>query len=332
MSTLPSPATNGERDFLRDIALKPFDEVTVIEFVRLLGIANRVVQSETGKLDLSDKARLADALDDVKRLHEEKMKFFERTIELERELATAKRQACTSEHWVYAFWRAATSKKGVSALEIRRQTRLSYKSALFMMHRIRHAMAEVAPDQLGGAGKIVEADEAYWGTEKGKTRQGKRAGGAMPAMNKVFALVERGGRVRSMHVPSVTGDNLKRILEDQVAKDTHVMTDSSPRYNLLKRTHGFAKYDQVNHSKGEYVRGIVYTNSVENYFSILKRGLHGIYHHVSTKHLHRYLSEFDFRYTNRELSDGERTSLAIKLSEGKRLMYVQPAQGAGKAQ
>lgn len=90
------------------------------------------------------------------------------------------------------------------------------------------------------------------------------------------------------------------------------------------RDHGFARYDQINHSRGEYVRGIVTTNHVENYFSILKRGLHGIYHHVSTQHFHRYLSEFDFRYSNRELSDGERTVLAIKKAGGKRLTYKQP--------
>jgi hypothetical protein len=229
-------------------------------------------------------------------------------------------------HWCYAFWRAATSKKGVSALEIKRQTGLSYKSALFLLHRIRYAMEDAPADKLGGEGKIVEADETYFGTEPGKKRG--KAGGALKTMNKIVTLVERGGSIRSMHVPDVTSKNLKDVLERHVAPNTHVMTDSSPRYNLLKRTNPFAKYSQVNHSKGEYARGIVSTNTVEGYFSILKRGLNGIYHNVSHAHLHRYLAEFDFRWTNRELSDGARTVLAIKRSQGKRLMYSQPAAKA----
>jgi len=229
-------------------------------------------------------------------------------------------------HWAYAFWRAATSKKGVSALEIHRQTGLSYKSSLFLLHRIRYAMAGTAFEPVGGTGKTVEADETYWGTEEGKTRKGKRHGAVMPAMNKIVSLVERNGGVRSFHVASVTGDNLKRILKEQIANGSTVYTDASPRYNQFKRDHGFAWYEQVNHSIGEYVRGDAHTNTVEGFFSILKRGLTGIYHNVSTVHLHRYLAEFDFRYSNRELSDGERTALAIKQAEGKRLTYRCPPQ------
>jgi transposase-like protein len=229
-------------------------------------------------------------------------------------------------HWCFAFWRAATSKKGVSALEIHRQTGICYKSSLFMLHRIRYAMADTPFAPLGGQGKVVEADETYFGTERGQSRAGKRGGAAHPAMNKIVSLLERKGRVRSFHVASVTGENLKAVLERHIDKASYVVTDASPRYNLLKRTHPFAKYEQVNHSAGEYVRGLATTNTVESYFSVLKRGLHGIYHNVSTEHLHRYLAEFDFRYTNRELSDGERTALAIKRSEGKRLLYRQPVQ------
>ena len=225
-------------------------------------------------------------------------------------------------HWCYAFWRAATSKKGVSALEIKRHTALSYKSSLFLLHRIRYAMQDAPVAQIGGHGKIVEADETYFGTEPGKKRG--KAGGALTTMNKIVSLVERKGNVRSFHVADVRGENLKQVLTEQIAKDTHVMTDSSPRYNLLKREQPFAKHSQVNHSKGEYVRGIAHTNTVEGYFSILKRGLNGIYHNVSHAHLHRYLAEFDFRYTNRELSDGERTALAIRSANGKRLMYKTP--------
>jgi transposase-like protein len=229
-------------------------------------------------------------------------------------------------HWAFAFWRAATSKKGVSALEIHRQTGLSYKSSLFLLHRIRYAMADTPFEPIGGKGKTVEADETYFGTEKGKSRKGTRGGDTLKAMNKIVSLVERNGAVRSFHVPDVTGKNLKAILQSEIAKGSKVYTDASPRYNQLKRDHGFAWYGQVNHSIGEYVRGDAHTNTVEGYFSVLKRGLTGIYHNVSTAHLHRYLAEFDFRYTNRELSDGERTTLAIKQAEGKRLRYSEPAQ------
>jgi transposase-like protein len=234
------------------------------------------------------------------------------------------------KHWCFAFWRASTSKKGVSALEIHRQTGLSYKSSLFLLHRIRYAMADMPAMQMGGSGKIVEADETYFGTETGKPKKqrGRRGGAAHNAMNKIVALVERGGGVRSFHVADVRSENLKAVLMAQIDKESHVMTDSSPRYNLVKREKPFANYDQINHSKGEYVRGEVTTNHVEGYFNILKRGLHGIYHNVSSHHLHRYLSEFDFRYTNRHLDDGERTTLAIRKANGKRLMYKEPVKKA----
>ncbi|MGQ0523584.1 MAG: IS1595 family transposase, partial [Betaproteobacteria bacterium] len=153
-------------------------------------------------------------------------------------------------------------------------------------------------------------------------------GAAMKTMNKIVALVERGGGVRSMHVADVTSSNLKEIMMTNVHKDAHLMTDSSNRYNMLKRENHFAKYDQVNHNRKEYVRGIVSTNTVEGYFSLLKRGLNGIHHNVSGFHLHRYLAHYDFLYTNRHLEDGERVCLAIRKANGKRLMYKQPVKRA----
>ncbi len=127
--------------------------------------------------------------------------------------------------------------------------------------------------------------------------------------------------MRSYHVPDVTGENLKRVLMSKIAPESHVITDSSPRYNEMKRLQPFAKYEQVNHSKGEYVRGKAHTNTVEGYFSLLKRGLIGTYHHVSSHHLNRYISEFDFRYNNREVTDSERANVALKGITGKRLTY-----------
>jgi transposase-like protein len=122
-------------------------------------------------------------------------------------------------------------------------------------------------------------------------------------------------------VPDVTSVNLKKILLEKIAPESHVMTDSSPRYNDVKRENPFKSYEQVNHSKKEYVRGNVHTNTVEGFFSLLKRGLIGTYHHVSSHHLQRYVAEFDFRYNNREVTDTERANNALKGIAGKRLTY-----------
>jgi transposase-like protein len=193
-----------------------------------------------------------------------------------------------------------------------------------MTHRIREAMKKNPAGLLGGGGRIVEADESYFGSENDRTKKRGRGGRAMKQMNKIVALVERDGEVRSYHVADVTGENLKETLKKNIAPDTHVMTDSSPRYNVMKREKPFKQHSQVNHSKGEYVRGIASTNRVENYFSVMKRGLIGTYHHVSSAHLQRYLSEFDFRYNNRsalEISDAQRLDTALKGITGKRLTY-----------
>lgn len=220
-------------------------------------------------------------------------------------------------HWCYAFWRAATSKKGVSALEIHRQTGICYKSSLFMLQRIRFAMSDDSTEQLGQQGKQVEADETYFGNKEGQPKM--RGVGHKHA---IFALVERQGAVRSFHIPKVTAKTLGSILQKHVAKSAELMTDEAAVYDKAGKR--FARHGTVNHSSGEYVRGDITTNTIEGYFSILKRGLHGIYHNVSEQHLHRYLSEFDFRYTHRHLTDGQRVALAIKNADGKRLMYRTP--------
>lgn len=239
-------------------------------------------------------------------------------------------------HWCYAFWAACASKKGVSALQIKRQTGLSYKSALFLMHRIRYAMAETPDGPLSG---IVEVDETYVG---GKPRakelkaisaegwrsfkKGRRAD-FLQRKVPVVALVERGGRARVIAPTHVSGANLRQIIEANVARSAHLMTDELNPYRKIGRA--FARHDTVTHSRHEYVRGRVSTNTVEGFFSLLKRGLIGTFHHVSRKHLHRYLSEFEFRYNTRKLDDGERTVRAIRAAEGKRLMvgYRQPKTG-----
>ncbi len=224
-------------------------------------------------------------------------------------------------HWCFAFWRAATSKKGVSALEIKRQTGLSYKSALFMMHRIRFAMAPEDGNPLTG---IVEVDETYVG---GKPRHPRQAREAWTSKAPVMAMVERGGRVRSMVLPDVTGKTLKQAIRDNVDRRSRIMTDEARQYQGIGPE--YASHETVKHAASEYARGDVTTNTVEGYFSIVKRGLNGIYHSVSKKHLHRYLAEYEFRYNRREMTDGERTVAAIQAADGKRLKYQEPKSNSG---
>jgi transposase-like protein len=226
-------------------------------------------------------------------------------------------------HWCFVFWRAATSKKGVSALEIHRQTGLSYKSCLFMLHRVRCAMDESDIEPLGG---IVEIDETFIG---GKPRRPNRVakvgrpkeGGTRGKKQPVMGMLERGGRVRPKVIADVRASTLREVINQNVDKSARIMTDDWAGYKGLSRD-GW-KHETVNHTRYEFARGDVTTNRIEGFFGILKRGLNGIYHAVSKKHLHRYLSEFEFRYNNSELTDGQRVIAAIKAAQGKRLTYAQ---------
>ncbi|MCH9025889.1 MAG: IS1595 family transposase [Proteobacteria bacterium] len=220
-------------------------------------------------------------------------------------------------HWCFGFWRAATSKKGVSALEIKRQTGLSYKSALFLLHRIRFAMAPTDGNPLTGT---VEIDETHVG---GKPRHPRDKREAWSNKTPVMAMVERGGRVRAMVLPDVSAKTLKIAIRDNVDRRAKIMTDEAKQYRGIGREYE-GGHHTVKHSAGEYVRGDVTTNTVESYFAIVKRGLSGIYHSVSKKHLHRYLAEYEFRYNGRKLSDGDRTVAAIQAADGKRLRYREP--------
>ena len=213
------------------------------------------------------------------------------------------------KHWCYAFWRAATSKKGVSALEIHRQTGLSYKSSLFLLHRIRYAMSPVKPGPLTG---IVEVDETFVG---GKSNSKGRYKDKVPVM----ALVERGGKVKAMVIPNVTGATLKNAIRENVDRSARIMTDEHRGYIGIGKE--FASHETVRHTYGEYARGDVTTNRAESFFGIMKRGLTGIYHAVSREHLNLYVSEYAWRHNNRALMDGDRTVAAIKASEGKHLRY-----------
>ncbi|HEY7087928.1 MAG TPA: IS1595 family transposase [Tepidisphaeraceae bacterium] len=225
-------------------------------------------------------------------------------------------------HWCYAFWRAATSKKGVAALEIMRQCQISYKAALFLMHRIRWAMApdhKTAPKLKG----VVEADETYVGG-KPRPMQGFEKRKWNTNKTPVFAVVQRGGDIRVRTMTAVKGANVREALTELVDPKSRLMTDENLVYRPIGREFK-GGHETVNHSIDEYAREDVTTNTVEGFFATLKRGLNGIYHAVSKEHLHRYCAEFEFRYNARKMNDGDRTVLAIQSAEGKRLMYKSPA-------
>lgn len=221
--------------------------------------------------------------------------------------------------WLMAVYLMASSKKGISSHQIHRTIGVTYKTAWFMTHRIREAMSDDGSGLMGGPGTsgIVEADETYFG----KTR-GLGKGAHFSKKQKVVALLERGGRVRAFHIPTVNADTLKPILEANISKEANLMTDESPVYKKVSKS--FASHERVNHGEKEYARGNVTTNTVEGYFGILKRGISGVYQHVSPEHLHRYVNEFSFRYNNRtalEVSDAERAKRTLAGIEGKRLTY-----------
>ena len=220
--------------------------------------------------------------------------------------------------WVMTFYLMSASKKGMSTLQLSRMLGISYQTTWFMTHRIREAMRDgTMPGPLGGANKVVEADETYVGG-KAKNRKNK-----IPPKAAVLSLVERGGKVRSRHVAEVSAKTLRTAIVTQVDRSSYLMTDEAATYT--KTGEEFAGHGTVNHSAEEYVRAYFWhTNTVEGYFSILKRGIMGTYHHVSPQHLHRYLAEFDFRYNERSalgVGDEERAAKVAKGIVGKRLTY-----------
>jgi transposase-like protein len=224
--------------------------------------------------------------------------------------------------WLLAIHMLCAGKNGVSALELSRTLNLAYRSAWFMAHRIRYAM-ERPPlvDKLQG---VVESDETYIGgkpRQKAKTRS-ESAKRRLDNKTPVHTLVERGGEARSRALKRVTGETLGKTLQENVAPSATLMTDELKAYQALGRQ--FAKHETVNHREGEYARHGVHVNTAEGYFSQLKRSIDGTHHHVSERHLPRYLAEFDYRYNTRKIKDGERTERAIRQTVGKRLRYQEP--------
>ena len=223
------------------------------------------------------------------------------------------------KHWAYGFWRACTSKKGVSALEVQRHCQISYKSALFLMNRIRFAMAPDLPTAPPLAG-IVEVDETYVG---GKPRyKGYGPSGRGTKKTPVFAAVERGegGRVHRRVIANVRSETLKEAMTQVIDPRARIMTDDYNAYKTICKSFE-GGHSRIRHKLGIYVKGDVTTNTVESSFALIKRGIYGTYHNVSKEYLHRYLWQFDFIWNTRKMNDGERTVEAIQSAEGKRLMY-----------
>jgi transposase-like protein len=229
--------------------------------------------------------------------------------------------------WLLAFRLMASSKKGVSVHQLHRTLGITYKSAWFLAHHIREAVAlEPGAPQLGGEGKVIEADETFIGRADRHAPEWifvngvgwVRKGG--DEKMKVITLVERGGSARLIYVDRLTVAKVYEILVLNSRRESTLNTDKASYYARPGRR--FAKHETVVHSAEEYVRGVTNTNTVEGYYSIFKRGMRGIYQHCGEKHLHRYLAEFDFRYSNRVrlgVDETERTRRAIRGAEGKRL-------------
>jgi transposase-like protein len=214
-----------------------------------------------------------------------------------------------------------SSKKGFSAHQLSRIMEVDYKSAWFLAHRIREAMRDGVLAPMGGAGRIIESDETYIGRLQG---QPVRLGGSTHK-NTVLTLVERGGSARSFHIANATVAQVAPILRQNIRRESRLMTDEANFYKEVGRE--YESHGAVNHSRKEYVRGEITTNTVEGFYSIFKRGMKGVYQHCAEKHLHRYLSEFDFRYSNRValgVDDESRSDKALKGIVGKRLTYRAP--------
>lgn len=233
--------------------------------------------------------------------------------------------------WMMGFYLESSSKKGFSAHQLHRALGVTYKTAWFMHHRIMEAMRQGGLDlpPMGGSGRVVEADETYFGNiestkmSTNPTSGYKRYKGRGPGSKRaIVTLVERGGKVRTFHVPRADKATVAKIVTDNIHHESRLHTDESRLY--FGADQFFAQHETVRHSAYEYARGDVNTNSAEGYFSIFKRGMRGIYQHCSEKHLHRYLAEFDFRYNHRTAlgySDEARTTEAVKGAIGKRITY-----------
>jgi transposase-like protein len=228
--------------------------------------------------------------------------------------------------WLQVIHLMCASKKGISTNQIQRMLSCSMKTAWFLTHRIREAMRDGGLSPLGGGGGTVEIDETVQGRIEGAPKSTGKMGGRGGYRNVALTLVERGGSARSFHVTGTSIAELKPVILANVAREAKIMTDQAAWYPEIGAE--FASHDTVNHSKDEYVRRegdkLVTTNTVEGFYSVFKRGMQGVYQHCKERHLHRYLAEFDFRYSNRMklgINDVNRADRALQGVKGKRLTY-----------
>jgi transposase-like protein len=222
--------------------------------------------------------------------------------------------------WLLAIHLLSASKKSMSAHQLRRMLGVTLRAAWFMAHRLRHAMKQ-GPMQLSGT---VEIDETYIGGPR--RRRTGRPGPNDGKKTAVMALVERDGRVDAFTVDRLTTAFAQDTIRQKVSLDSRVITDELNIYHGLDM--GFRKHDTIKHSDRVYVRGDIYTNTVEGFFGLLKRGIVGTFHHVSVGHLGKYVDEFSFRYNARKVSDGERAAMIVASAEGKRLTFREPSKAA----
>lgn len=217
--------------------------------------------------------------------------------------------------WVYAIWKACSSKKGISALQLSREMEITHKSALFVLRRIRHGLAEGVPQKLQGD---VEVDEVYIGGRPRYKGNNKRGRGT--TKTPVLGMVERGGRVRFRVMERLTAEHLGKVIAQNADLTCRLLTDELQQYQPIGK-HFEGGHEYVKHSAREYVRGDVHTNNIESVFSLLRRGIHGTFHSISKKHLPNYLNEFEFRFNTRKMDDGARVVEAVRACDGKRLEY-----------
>jgi transposase-like protein len=218
--------------------------------------------------------------------------------------------------WLQAIFLICASKKGISANQLHRTLGVTLKTAWFMGHRIREAMRDSHMLPMGGPGQIVEVDETFIGRDK--TR--KFGAGWMHKL-KVLSLVHRNGDARSFQVEHTNMKEILPIVQRHIDLETHIMTDDAGHYRALGQWY---RHDVIRHEQKEYGRGEVHTNTIEGFFSIFKRGMRGVYQHCAKKHLHRYLAEFDFRYSKRVArgyDDSQRFDALLPGITGKRLTY-----------
>lgn len=225
--------------------------------------------------------------------------------------------------WLQAIFLIASSKKGISSNQLHRTLGITLKSAWFLSHRIREAMRDGSLAPMGGNGGIVEVDETFIGNDRAKKPKRSKKGRGYAHKHKVLSLLDREvGRARSIVIDSLKAKDIEPILQANIARESAIMTDEAGYYRNLADL--FDAHDFVKHSKGEYVRGHIHTNTLEGFYSIFKRGMKGVYQHCGKKHLHRYMAEFDFRYSNRSalgVEDSERADKIIRGIVGKRLTY-----------